>query len=63
MIIVKVRLWLDILVWDSNKKEIKKTRMTTSISREALPDQQTKYVKNRCSYIRGIYTEEIRPLS
>ena len=37
--------------------------MTTSISSEALTDRRTKYLENRCSYMRGIYKEEIRPLS
>ncbi len=37
--------------------------MTTSISSEALTDRWTKYLQNRCLYLRGNYTEDIKHLS
>ncbi len=47
-----------------------KTRMTTSISSEALlsfvawpTDQRTKYLKNRWSYTRGMCTQKLRAIS
>ncbi len=41
-----------------------KTRMTTSISSKALPtDRRTKYLQNRCSFLRGFCTKKNEAIS
>ena len=65
MFVLVLPLLMVFFLLEINKLRNNKTRMITSISSEGLlqPDRRTKYLQNRCSYTRGMCTQNMRTLS